>query len=174
MSDLRYPIGQFTHDGAISANDVAGWIDDIAELPQALRSAVEGLDDAQLDTPYRSDGWTVRQVVHHVPESHMNSYIRFKWALTEDEPSIKAYDEQGWAELVDGQTAPIAPSLQLLDALHARWAIALRSLTPDQLKRRFLHPDSGPTTLDWNIGMYAWHGKHHVAHIISLRSREGW
>jgi len=174
MNDLRYPIGQFTHGGAITANDVSGWIDDISALPKALSAAVQGLDDVQLDTPYRPDGWTVRQVVHHVPESHMNSYIRFKWALTEDEPTIKAYDEQRWADLVDGRTAPIDSSLRLLDALHARWAIALRSLTPVQLQRRFLHPDSGPTTLDWNIGIYAWHGKHHVAHITSLRSREGW
>jgi len=174
MDELRYPIGRFNHEGAITANDVSGWIDEIAVLPQALRASASGLDDTQLDTPYRPDGWTVRQVIHHVPDSHMNSYIRFKWALTEQAPTIKVYDEQGWAELADGKTAPTEPSLQLVDALHERWVITLRSLTSDQLKRTFVHPEFGPVKLKYAVGSYAWHGKHHVAHITSLRERKGW
>lgn len=174
MNAMQYPIGQFAHDGTITANDIEGWIDDIAALPRELRAAVKDLNDAQLDTPYRPEGWTVRQVVHHLPESHMNLYIRFKWALTEDEPTIKAYDEVGWAELSDGRTAEIEPSLHLLDALHGRLVVLLRSLTREQLQRQFVHPESGPNRLDRKIGDYAWHGKHHVAHITSLRDREGW
>lgn len=174
MKDLRYPIGQFSHEGDITADDITGWIDEIAALPVAMREAVKGLDDAQLDSPYRPDGWTVRQVVHHVPDSHMNSYIRFKWALTEDEPLIKAYDEARWAELNDGRTAPIEPSLALLDAVHARWVIAMRAMAPDQWKIRFRHPEAGLVQLDRALGMYAWHGRHHVAHITALRNREGW
>lgn len=174
MEDLRYPIGQFSHDGEVTADDIAGWIDDVAALPNAMREAVNGLDDAQLDTSYRPEGWTVRQVVHHVPDSHMNSYIRFKWTLTEDEPLIKAYDEAKWAELNDGRTAPIEPSLALLDAVHARWVIAMRAMTPDQWKFRFRHPEAGLGQLDRALGMYAWHGRHHVAQITALREREGW
>lgn len=174
MNELRYPIGQFEHDGAITRDDLAGWIDEIAALPAAMRTAVSGLSDAQLDTPYRPEGWTIRQVVHHVPESHMNSYIRFKWTLTEDEPAIKAYYEDRWGELADGKTAPTEPSLQLLDAVHARWVVLLRSMTPEQFQRSFIHPESGKSQLDRALGMYVWHGKHHVAHITSLREREGW
>lgn len=174
MEDMRYPIGRFQPPGDVTPDDVAGWIEDIAALPAGMRDAVDGLNDAHLDTPYRPDGWTVRQVVHHVPESHMNCYIRFKWALTEDEPLIKAYDEVTWAELSDNRTAPIAPSLALLDALHARWAVALRALTPEQWNRAFQHPESGKTVLNRAVGMYAWHGRHHVAHITKLREREGW
>ncbi len=174
MEDLRYPIGQFEHDGAVSRDELAGWIDEIAALPSAMREAVSGLSEAQLDTPYRPDGWTIRQVVHHVPDSHMNAYIRCKWAVTEDEPTIKAYYEDRWAELDDGRTSPIEPSLQLLDAVHARWAILLRTFTPELWQRRFKHPESGVQQLDRMIGMYVWHGKHHVAHITSLRGREGW
>ncbi len=174
MDDMRYPIGQFEHDGIVTANEITAWIDEIEVLPASLRAAVNGLSETQLDTPYRPGGWTVRQVVHHLPESHMNSYIRFKWTLTEDEPAIKAYDEVRWAELADGRTAPIEPSLNLLDALHARWVIVLRRLTPEQLQRTFKHPEAGMIRLDWILGMYAWHGKHHVAHITSLRHREGW
>lgn len=174
MDDLRYPIGQFEHGGDIGAKAIAGWIDEIAGLPQAMRLAVDGLDDSQLDTPYRPGGWTVRQVVHHVPESHMNSYIRFKWALTEDEPLIKVYDEVKWAELDDGRAAPIEPSLRLLDALHGRWVIALRAISTEQWKRGLRHPELGAGRLDRIVGMYAWHGQHHVAHITALRAREGW
>ncbi len=174
MSDLRYPIGQFAHKGAIGEDNIAGWIDDIVALPEAMRAAVHGLDDTQLDTVYRPGGWTVRQVVHHVPESHINSYVRFKWALTEDVPTIKVYDEVAWAELADARTAPLEPSLALLDALHARWAISLRSLTAEQFRRKFKHPELGAARLDWVVGMYAWHGNHHVAHVTALRDREGW
>jgi hypothetical protein len=174
MADLRYPIGQFDHTGEVTGADVSKWIDEVAALPQRLRDAVAGLDELQLDTPYRPEGWTVRQVVHHVPESHMNSYIRFRWALTEDKPTIKPYDEAACAELVDSRTAPIEPSLTLLDAVHARWVIMLHALTPEQLRREFVHPESGVTTLERTIGMYAWHGNHHVTHITALRERERW
>ena len=147
----------------------------IENAPAALRSAVSGLDAKQLDTPYRPGGWTVRQVVHHVPDSHLNAYVRLKLAVTEDAPTIKPYDEARWAELVDGRTADPAISLSLLDAVHARWLMVWRSLTPEQFLRRFRHPDhEGMLTIDWMLAMYAWHGQHHIAHITSLRDREGW
>ena len=139
-----------------------------------MRGAVAGLTNVQLDTPYRDGGWTVRQVVHHVPDSHMNSYIRFKLALTEHEPTIKPYDEQIWANLLDARTAPVDPSLELLEGLHQRWAILLRSLTEDDVQRKFFHPELGTVTVDQYIALYAWHGKHHVAHITSIRERNGW
>ncbi|MEM9556131.1 MAG: YfiT family bacillithiol transferase [Acidobacteriota bacterium] len=174
MNDLRYPIGQFDHEGPVSDAELEAWIDQIEALPGALRAAVDGLDDAQLDTRYRPGGWTLRQVVHHVPDSHLNAYIRFKWALTETEPIIKAYDEVGWAALADIPSVPISTSLDLLAALHARWVLLLRSLTRDDLARGFIHPDSGPVQLAWNVGNYAWHGRHHLAHITTTIDREGW
>jgi uncharacterized damage-inducible protein DinB len=139
-----------------------------------MRAAVARLTDEQLDTPYRDGGWTVRQVVHHVPESHLNSYVRFKLALTEHEPTIKPYFEDRWAELEDARTAPIELSLNLLDAVHGRWVWFLRSLKPTDFERAFQHPDLGKVTLDKNVALYAWHGRHHVAHITSLRERMGW
>lgn len=139
-----------------------------------MRAAVAGLNDEQLDTPYRPGGWTVRQVVHHVPESHLNSYVRFKLAITEDEPTIKPYFEDRWAELDDARQAPIALSLDLLEALHGRWIWFLRSLKQADFQRTFRHPELGIVSVDKNIALYAWHGEHHVAHITSMRKRMGW
>jgi len=153
--------------------EVNGWIDDIAALPADLRRVVSTLSERQLDTPYRPGGWTVRQVVHHLPDSHMNSFVRFKWALTERRPMIKAYDEKGWAVLPDYR-GPIADSLDMLKALHRRWVRLLRSLRWLELQREFVHPESGPSTLAVTIGAYAWHGQHHLAHIERLLEREGW
>ena len=171
--DLRYPIGEFSPPDPLEREQVDAWTDDIAALPADLRRTVARLTDVQLDTPYRPGGWTVRQVVHHLPDSHMNSLIRFKWALTEDRPTIKAYDEKGWAVLPDSK-GPIAGSLDLLDALHGRWVSLLRSLSWAQLRREFVHPESGPATLAVTVGSYAWHGRHHLAHIERLIQREVW
>ena len=171
--DLRYPIGQFAPPENVTPGEVQAWIDDIAVLPADLRRTVEALNDGQLDTPYRPGGWTVRQVVHHLPDSHMNSLVRFKWALTEDRPLIKAYDEKGWAALPDCR-GPIGRSLDLLAALHARWVDLLQSLSSAQLQREFVHPESGAATLAVTVGAYAWHGRHHLAHIERLLEREGW
>jgi hypothetical protein len=174
MDDLRYPLGRFEHDGPVSDADLSGWIDDIEALPAKLRAAVAGLDDAQLDTLYRPGGWTVRQVVHHVGDSHLNALARFKLALTEDTPTIKPYDEAQWAELAD-HAIPVEHGLALVDALHARWVPLLRSLDREALARTYVHPEKARTlALDWTVGMYAWHGRHHVAHITALREREGW
>ncbi|WP_339201680.1 YfiT family bacillithiol transferase [Paenibacillus sp. FSL P2-0322] len=173
--DLRYPIGSLVVPDTITEEQLIAWIHDIAELPAQLRQAVEGLNEQQLNTPYREGGWTIRQVVHHVADSHMNSYIRFKLALTEDTPTIKPYDEGRWAEIPDARELPLEPSLQLLEGLHERWVTVLRSLGEDQLHRSFIHPESGRTIrLERNIGIYAWHGKHHTAHITSLRERNAW
>ena len=171
--DLSYPIGEFTPPDPVSPDRVHAWIDDIAALPADLRRTVSPLTDGQLDTPYRPGGWTVRQVVHHLPDSHMNSLVRFKWALTEDRPVIKAYDEKGWAGLPDARS-PIGSSLDLVDALHRRWTELLRSLTWAQLEREFVHPESGPVALAVSVGAYAWHGRHHLAHVERLIEREGW
>ncbi len=174
MEALQYPVGKYEHDEAISSAALQNWIDEIAALPDDLARAVNGLNDEQLDTPYRPGGWTVRQVVHHIADSHINSVIRFKWALTEEKPEIKPYYEDRWAELNDYSLFPIEQELDFIRLLHTRWAALLRSLTKKQLQREFIHPESGVTRLDWNIGMYAWHGRHHVAHITSLRDRLGW
>lgn len=160
--------------GSVSAGELATFVDQIAETPAHMRAAVAGLTDAQLDTPYRPGGWTVRQVVHHVPDSHMNSYVRFRLALTEDAPVIKPYEEARWAELHDARTLPIEPSLELLESLHARWVPLLRSLTEADWKRMFRHPELGPVRLEQNAALYAWHGRHHVAHITKLRERMSW
>ena len=174
MSDLRYPIGKFAFDGPLHEDQKQKFLDNIADTPTNLCAAVSGLSDTQLDTPYRPGGWTVRQVVHHVPDSHLNAYTRFKLALTEKEPTIKPYAEDRWAELPDTKLTPIDVSLALLDALHTRWVRLLRSLRGDDWKRTFRHPELGVVTLEWNAGLYAWHGRHHVAHITSLRDRMGW
>ena len=175
MTDLRYPIGNFSYDGAMTDARRAACVARITAAPAALRAAVAGLSDAQLDTPYRPGGWTVRQVVHHVPDSHLNAYTRVRLALTEPTPTIKPYEEARWAELPDARTAPIDMSLALLDSLHARWLHLLRQLTPADGARAFRHPEHGSDiTIDEVIGMYAWHGEHHVAHITSLRDRMGW
>jgi uncharacterized damage-inducible protein DinB len=174
VNDLRYPIGEFRFEGPLTAAGRAARIDEIAAAPARLRQAVEGLSPEQLDTPYRPGGWTVRQVVHHLPDSHLNSYTRFKLALTEDGPTIRPYYEDRWAELIDGRTAPVEVSLALLESLHRRWVLLLRSLTAEDCARTFRHPELGIVSLDKNIALYAWHGRHHVAHITALRERMGW
>jgi hypothetical protein len=174
-TDLRYPIGKFTFPEQVTDAECRQWIDEIAAAPAALRSAVAGLSPEQLDTPYRPGGWTVRQLVHHVPDSHMNAYTRFKLALTEDEPTIKPYEEARWAELPDVRTVPVSVSLTLLEMLHERWLGVLRALTPDARRRGFRHPEHGRVlTLEQALALYAWHGRHHVAHITALRERSGW
>lgn len=173
MEHLRYPIGKFEHAGPVSDLEIKGWIDQIEALPALLRDAASTLTDAQLDTRYRPEGWTLRQVIHHVPDSHTNAYIRFKWALTEDKPRIKAYDEKAWAELSDSRL-PVAVSLDHLAAIHARWVGLLRSMTREQFGRKFDHPESGESTLEGVVGMYAWHGRHHLAHVTGTVEREGW
>lgn len=174
MTDLQFPIGRFKMDENITEDQRQRLIDDIAEAPARLRAAVSGLSPEQLDTPYREGGWTVRQVVHHLSDSHLNSYIRFRLALTEEEPTIKTYHEDKWAELFDARTAPIEVSLALLESLHERWGLLLKSLTPADWACTFRHPDLGLVPLNKNVGLYAWHGKHHVAHVTSLRERMGW
>jgi uncharacterized damage-inducible protein DinB len=172
--DLRYPVGRFNFEDAPAGRGREALIDELAGVPRSLREAVEGLSPEQLDTPYRPGGWTVRQVVHHLPDSHLNSYVRFKLALTEDEPAIRTYHEERWAELPDSRATPIGVSLALLDALHERWAVLLRSLADAEFARTFKHPEWGLVTLDKALGIYAWHGRHHVAHVTSLRARMGW
>ena len=174
MEDLRYPIGKFSVEGEITAARRAEWIEQIAAAPVQLRAALRGLSEEQIATPYRPGGWTLRQLAHHVPDSHLNSYVRFRWALTEEEPTIKAYFEDRWAELPDARTAPVEISLRLLECLHARWVGLLRSLDDTQWKRTFRHPELGLISLEKNAALYAWHGRHHVAHITSLRERMGW
>jgi hypothetical protein len=172
--DLRYPVGEFSFSGILSQASRDVLIDEISATPEKMRAAVAGLSNEQLDTPYRPGGWTVRQVVHHVPESHLNSYIRFKLAITEDEPIIKPYFEDRWAQLPDALVSPIGPSLDLLDALHRRWVWFLRSLKEEDFDRTFQHPELGVVSLNKNVALYAWHGRHHVAHITTLRDRMGW
>ncbi|MBX5478511.1 MAG: putative metal-dependent hydrolase [Pyrinomonas methylaliphatogenes] len=174
MEDLRYPIGRFNFKDEVTAEQRLIFIDEIAETPRRLRLAVAGLSEEQLDTPYRPQGWTVRQVVHHLPDSHLNAYMRFKLALTEDEPVIKTFLEGSWAELEDARAAPIEISLSLLEALHMRWVMLLRSLGEADFARTFRHPEWGIVSLDKHLALYAWHGRHHIAQITSLRQRMGW
>ena len=172
--DLRYPVGKWTRQPHIDADTCAHLIQEIAAVPAALAAAVTGLTDAQLDTPYRDGGWTPRQIVHHIADSHMNAYTRFKLGVTEDNPTIKPYDEQSWAETVDGRTAPIDVSLPLIEGLHRRWVQFLRSLDGRAFARTINHPERGPMTLTDLLQLYAWHGRHHTAHITGLRQRMGW
>ena len=175
MSDLRYPIGRFQPVTSLTPAERVTCIEQIAAAPEGLRRAVQGLDDRQLDTPYRPGGWTVRQVVHHVPDSHLNAYTRLKLALTENDPVIRPYDEALWSELPDSRDTPIEVSLTLLESLHARWVTLFRALAPDDFRRTLRHPDHpGILTVDWLVAMYAWHSRHHVAHITSLRDRMQW
>jgi uncharacterized damage-inducible protein DinB len=174
MDDLRFPVGKFHYQGSVNDQQKKAFLDEIEQTPAQLRAAVRGLSDSQLDTPYRPEGWTVRQVVHHVPDSHLNSYVRFKLALTEDEPTIKTYAEDRWAELSDTKATPVEVSLVLLESLHDRWVRLLRSLTAEQWKRTFRHPELGAMTLEKTLALYAWHGRHHVAHITELRKRMSW
>ncbi len=174
MTDLRYPIGKFHFDSPSTDEQKRKQIDEIALAPANLRAAVKGLSAQQLDTPYRPEGWTVRQLAHHVPDSHLNAYVRFKLALTEDEPTIKPYAEDRWARLADTPDTPVEVSLTMLDSLHDRWVRLLRSLGPEEWKRSFRHPELGLVSLERNLALYAWHGRHHVAHITGLRERNGW
>ena len=174
MEELRYPIGKFSVEGEITAARRAGWIEEIAATPSQLRAALSGLSEEQLATPYRPGGWTLRQLAHHVPDSHMNSYVRFRLALTEDEPTIKPYQEDKWAELSDARSAPVEVSLALLETLHSRWVLLLRAIADAEWKRTFRHPEMGLMTLEKNLALYAWHGRHHVAHATALRKRKGW
>lgn len=174
MSDPRYPVGKFHFEGPLSEPAREAFIAEIASTPAGLRAAVEDLTAAQLDTPYREGGWTVRQVIHHLPDSHMNAYVRFKLALTEDEPTIKPYAEDRWAELSDTKATPVEVSLTLLDSLHHRWVTLLGSLAPGDWKRNFRHPQLGVVSLEKNVALYAWHGRHHVAHVTELRKRMHW
>lgn len=171
--DERYPIGKFSRPASLDRAGREAAIQTIADTPAALRQAIAGLDQRQLDTPYRTGGWTVRQVVHHLPDSHMNALVRFKLALTEDLPTIKPYEEDRWARLADA-AMPVDVSLQLLEALHARWVVLLQSITDEQWTREFVHPESGQQHLDQLLALYAWHGPHHTAQITALRKREGW
>jgi hypothetical protein len=172
--DLRYPIGKYESKTSLTMGERAEAIAQIAETPKRMRDAVGGLSGGQLDTPYRPGGWTLRQVAHHVPDSHMNAYVRTKLALTEDEPIVKPYEEGLWAELSDSRETPVEVSLALLEFLHLRWDILLRSLQAGDFARRLRHPAVGLMTIDNVVHHYAWHGRHHVAHITSLRQREGW
>jgi DinB family protein len=174
MDELRYPTGRFVRPEALTADQRRAAIDTIAGTPSQLRAAVRGLNDTQLDTPYRPGGWTVRQVIHHVPDSHANAYCRFKLALTEDTPTIKPYDESAWAQLEDSRSTPIETSLTLLDVLHDRWVRVLRAMQSSDFSRRLNHPENGIMSLDQLLAMYAWHGPHHVAHVTRLRERERW
>lgn len=172
--DLRYPIGRFKPTAAPEPADRREWIRTIEETPARMREAVAGLKDVQLDTPYREGGWTVRQVVHHVPDSHMNAYVRTCLILTETEPTIRPYDEAAWAMLTFSRLGSIDVSLDLLDALHTRWLGVLRGMSEADYARRFIHPDNGLMTMAVLVELYSWHGRHHVAHITKLREREGW
>jgi uncharacterized damage-inducible protein DinB len=172
--DARYPVGKYEEPAKVTPELRARAIQEIAATPEKLLAAVKGLNDAQLDTPYREGGWTVRQVVHHVADSHMNSYVRFRLALTETEPTIKPYEESAWAKLEDAAHSPIEVSLRLLEPLHERWVRLLRSLKPEDFARTFRHPEHGARTIDWMLFLYEWHGKHHTAHITELRKQKGW
>jgi DinB superfamily len=172
--DLRYPIGKYEAQ-PFSEKQLQEWLTDIKNLPQHLENAVLNLDAAQLDTPYRDGGWMVKQVVHHVADSHMNAYTRFKLGLTEDNPTIRPYDEVAWAEMKDSLEQPINISLTLLHALHSRWHYFLKDITETDLQRTVFHPEHKKEMTLWHLlGMYAWHGRHHVAHITSLRERMKW
>jgi uncharacterized damage-inducible protein DinB len=174
MTDPRFPVGKLNRKGPLSPEDRASMIESLAAAPENFRNAVMGLNGAQLDTPYREGGWTVRQVIHHVADSHMNSYVRFRLALTENEPTIKAYDEKLWAELPDARTAPVEISLAMIEALHRRWVLLLKSFGPADFARTVRHPVNGTMTLDDALALYEWHGRHHTAHITALRAARNW
>jgi uncharacterized damage-inducible protein DinB len=173
-NDLSYPVGKFQRPASLSPDERRSAIAAIASTPADLRAAVRDLTETQLDTPYRPGGWTVRQVVHHVPDSHSNAYTRFKLALTENVPTIKPYDENAWVQLADTRTTPIETSLVMVDALHDRWVRLLESIAPNDFARTLNHPENGIMNLDQLLALYAWHGRHHVAHVTSLRGRNGW
>lgn len=173
--DLRYPIGKFVQEGDIAPEQREAWIEDVERLPEQLAAALEGLSEEQLDTPYREGGWTVRQVAHHLMDSHMNCLMRFKLALTEEEPVIKTYDEDAWAQLADSSRAPVSLAIEQVSGLHARWAMLLRAMSDADFARTYRYPEASRSSrLDRTLGLYAWHGRHHIAHITALRERMGW
>ena len=175
LEHLKYPIGKAIIPASISSDHIKEWIKILEEFPNKITTLVKNLDDKQLDSPYRPEGWTVRQVIHHLADSHHNSYTRFKWALTEEEPTIKAYFEERWAELHDSKSAPILLSLNALASTHAKLIYLLIGLSQDELEKKFIHPDNNEeVSLKENIGIYAWHSKHHYAHIENLMIRKGW
>lgn len=175
LDHLKFPIGKFSHPGMYSVSLLNSFINDIAVFPQQLKHEVTHLSDEQLDTAYRPDGWSIRQVVHHCADSHINSYTRFKLTLTETTPVIKPYWEDRWAELNDSRSMPISPSIQLLEGLHTRWTVLLRSLSAEDYERSFIHPEHGKEISLWeNVATYSWHGKHHLAHITHLKQRLAW
>lgn len=173
MPDLNYPIGKFERPAAATEADRTRWISQIEALPGELREALAGLTEAQLEIPYRPGGWTSRQVVHHVADSHMNSFLRFRLALTEDEPTIKPYDQGAWGELVDTRKAPVEWSLAILEAVHKRWVMLLNSMGEREFERTFRHPELGVLTLNVNLALYAWHGRHHTAHVLGVKKQQG-
>jgi uncharacterized damage-inducible protein DinB len=172
--DVRYPIGRFRPQAEYAPAECQALIDQLAAAPALVRAAVRGLDDAQLDTPYREGGWTVAQVVHHLPDSHLHAYARFKFALTEETPTIKTYAEASWANLPDARSTSIDVSLRLFDVLHERWVVMLRPFRAEDWRRQYIHPERGITPLDRTLALFAWHGRHHAAHITGLRDRMGW
>jgi uncharacterized damage-inducible protein DinB len=172
--DPRYPIGKYEQPKEVTPAARKQAIEEIAAAPAKMRAAVKGLNDAQLDTAYREGGWTARQVVHHVADSHLNAYVRLRLALTENEPTIKPYEEGSWAELPDAKSAPVEVSLAMMDSLHDRWVRLLRTLSDGDYAKTFRHPEHGVRTVDWLLFLYTWHGKHHTAHITQLRQAKGW
>ncbi|HKR07509.1 MAG TPA: bacillithiol transferase BstA [Bacteroidia bacterium] len=175
LEKLKYPTGKYIAPEKIKKSEVKRWIKEIDKLPKRLKDTVKNLSEEQLDTPYRDGGWTVRQVIHHLADSHMNSFIRFRLALTEDNPTIKPYEQSKWAELQDSKTAPVKYSLDLLRNLHKRWVMMLKTIDKEQLKRSVHHPEhNADWKLDWMIGMYAWHCNHHLAHIENLKTKMNW
>jgi hypothetical protein len=173
-TDSRYPVGPYARPPSIDPASRAASLKDIADLPRHLMAAITGLTDAQLDTPYREGGWTVRQVVHHLPDSHLNAYVRMKLAATEERPAVRTYDEQAWSELADARRGSVDLSLPLIFALHARWSAWLATLDQTTLARTIQHPDWGDVSIDVLIHLYAWHCRHHVAHITALKARQNW
>ena len=174
MEDSRYPIGRFQMPQNATQEDRQRWIEAIENAPGQLRQAVAGLSDEQLDTPYRPQGWTIRQVVHHITDSHLNGYVRTKWALTEDNPAIKTYKQTRWADSPEARSGDVELSLPLLESLHRRWTVVLHSFQTEDWSQTFQHPEWGTVPLDVNVALYAWHGAHHIAHITTLRERKGW
>jgi uncharacterized damage-inducible protein DinB len=174
LMDSRYPIGDFKMEKEVNAAKRQQAIAEIAAAPEKLRAAVAGLNDGQLETPYREGGWTVRQLVHHVADSHVNAYIRYRLAMTEIGPTIKPYEEKDWAELADAKSMPVTVSLDLLDAMHARWVKLMQATPEKDFARTLTHPEHGPRTADWLVFLYAWHGRHHTAHVTELRKAKGW
>ncbi len=172
--DPRYPVGTFEMPAQVTASRRQQAIDELAATPAKLRAAAKGLSDSQLDTPYREGGWTVRQVLHHIPDSHLNAYVRLKLALTEEKPTIKPYDQEAWANLADSKSTPVEVSLTLLSTVHDRWDRLWRSMKTEQFARVLVHPEHGERSVDWLLFLYEWHGRHHTAHITELRKQKGW